>query len=146
GDEAVCAGRAGVVAGVHAGLRPGGAAIGVDLHRGHRGQVEHDPAVGGAVSRVAVATAADRALGSRLTRRADHSRDVRRLGGALYRRGRAVEAGEEHAARVVVAAVAWADYLAVEFRPKAGDRDIDRGRHQYSLAGGTATTRRRARM
>ena len=64
GGEAVFAGRLGVVAGLHAGLRPGGAAVGVDLDRVHLGEVEDDPALGGAVPRAAVAAAAHRELGA----------------------------------------------------------------------------------
>ena len=71
GGEAVFAGRLGVVAGLHAGLRPCGAALGVDLDRVHRGEVEDDPALGRPVPRAAVAAAAHRELGAGLAREVD---------------------------------------------------------------------------
>src|SRR5262249_56140733 len=66
GREAVCAGRLRVATGRGAGLRPGRTAVGVDLDRVHRAEIEHDPALAGPVPGAAVTAAAHRKLGSRL--------------------------------------------------------------------------------
>ena len=59
GGQPMRAGGGAVGAGGQAGLRPGGALLGVDLQGVHVGQIQHDPAVGGAVPGEAVAAAAN---------------------------------------------------------------------------------------
>src|SRR6266511_4917297 len=124
GGEAVFASRLGVVAGRDAGLRPGGAAVGVDLDRVHRGEVEDDPALGRAVPRAAVAAAAHRELGARLPCQGNDAGDIGCVGDADDRCRPAVEAGEENATRLVVCGVVRADHLAVQAGAEVGDREI----------------------
>ena len=121
GREAVFGGRRGVVAGRDPGLGPRRPAVGVDLDRVHPGEVEDDPALGRAVPGPAVAAASHRELGARLPRQHDDAGDVGCVAGAHDRRGPAVEAGEDDAARVVVPGVVRADHVAVQAGAEVGD-------------------------
>ena len=114
GHEAVFTGRLGVLAGLHARLCPGRAALGVDLDRIQRGEVEDDPALGGAVARAAVAAAAHRELGPGVPCQVDHAGDVGGIGCAHDRGGPAVDSGEEDASRVVVLGVFRSYHSAVQ--------------------------------
>jgi len=62
GREPVRRGRRRVLARGQARLGPRGAVGGIDLERPQLGEIEHDPALGDAVSRAAVTAAADREL------------------------------------------------------------------------------------
>ena len=132
GREAVSAAAVVYSPAVKPGLGPGGAPLGVDLQRLHVREVEHDPAIGDAVTGDAVAAAADGELQPGLARERDDARDIGRVRGPDDDRRPAVDPAVEDGARLVVAGVVGRDHPAVEVGAEV------RGQH-------SATSRRPAR-
>ena len=128
GGQPVLADRGGVGAGGQAGLGPGGAAFGVEVQGIHGRQVEHDPALGGAVAGVAVAAAADGQLQPALGGQGHHPGDLGGVGRPGDGRRAAVQAAVEQRPRLVVAGVAGDDHLAVDGGPQPGEVDGRGGR------------------
>jgi hypothetical protein len=120
GREAVRARRGRVRARGQAPARPGGAPVDVDLEPPQRRDVEHDPALGDAVTRGAVAAAADGELGSRLAGVRDDARHVVRIGHADDRLGAAVDRAGEDGTCLVVSLVVRHQDPAVDAACKLG--------------------------
>jgi hypothetical protein len=102
-------------------LCPRGLRLRVDVEGLHRAQIEHDPAIGRAVTRGAVPAAAHRELQPGLAGRLDdppHVLDVLRL---HDHRGPAVDVPGHHLACRVVALVIRADDAAVDLLTQAGE-------------------------
>src|SRR5256885_1100465 len=89
-----------VLTGRDAGLRPRVPAVGVDLDRVHRREIENDAAVARAEPGAAVAAAADCELCARRASERDDARDVRGVDRAYDRDRATIETGEEDAAGV----------------------------------------------
>ena len=92
-----------------AALHVGDPPLGVDGHPTEPGEVDDQPAVGGRVTRGAVATGADGELQATIAPEPDRRRDVLDAGRANDDGRPAVEHGVPHAARVVVCVVPRAD-------------------------------------
>jgi hypothetical protein len=122
GRQPVGAHLGGVGPGGQAGLGPGGAPLGVEVEGGHGGQVQHDPAVGGAVAGEAVAAAADRQLQPAVAGQGDDLGDVAGGGGSHDGGGVLVEAAVEQLAGLVVGGVVGGDHLPVEDLAQVRDR------------------------
>jgi hypothetical protein len=103
-----------VAAGCYTAAHPSRAALDVDLQPGQIAQVEHDPALGRAVARNAVAAAPDRELDTGLSRERDHPRDVVRVGCADDRPGPAVDSSVEDRATFVIAGLSGRRDFSVE--------------------------------
>ena len=95
----------------------------VDLEAAQGREVEHDPALGGAVAGGAVAAAADGQLGPGLARERDDAGDVGGVGGADDHGRAAVDRAHEDAPRVVVVGVVGRDDPAVDVVGEAGSRE-----------------------
>ena len=106
GGEAVLADGVRVLAGRQPGLGPGGARLGVDLDSPHVAEVDHDAVLDQAVTRGAVASAADGQRRARVTRERDDPRDLGGIARPDDRRRPDVDsAGEDEPGGVVVAVV-----------------------------------------
>ena len=91
-----------VFLGRQTGLGPRDPALGIDVEALHGAEVEHDPAVVGAVAGEAVAAAADRQGQPRLACQVDRAGDVGRVGRANDERRTLVGPGAVHLPRQVV--------------------------------------------
>ena len=103
-------------------LGPSRASAGIHLDPAHARQVDHDPTVGRAEPRHAVATAADRHLDARRTRVTDRRDDVTGVGGADHGRRAPVDHGVVHRASIVVAVVFGRDHGSSNLLPELFDR------------------------
>ena len=135
GGQPVGADGGGVGTGGQPALGPGGAPPGVDVQGRHPRQVEHDPAVAGAVPGQAVPAAAHRQLHPGLGGQRHDPRHLGGVGRPHHGRRPPVELAVEHLAGLVVAGVAGSDNPPVEAVAEPGDRDGGGGRegHENSL-------------
>jgi hypothetical protein len=124
GGEAVGADGGRVIARGQSRLGPRGASLGVDVQRPHGGEVEHDPAVGGAVPGEAVAAAADCELEAGVARERDDARHVGGVCCADDGRRPAVEPAKEDGACLVVPGVIGRDHPTVEVGAELRNRDV----------------------
>ena len=114
-------------------LGPGGPSVDVDVELLHGPQIEHDPALGHAVTGIAVAAAPHRELQPRLAGEPQDARDVLRVGRPDDDRRPPVDVADEDGARPVVRGVARGDHLAVNRAPELRDRRVceTRGRRRH---------------
>ena len=122
GRQSVARGLGGVLPGGEAGLRPRGPLGRVDVQPAHGPEVEHEPAVGDAVARVAVAAAPDRQLQVVLAGERDGHRDVGGAGGTDDERGAAIERRVLQAPGRLVLGAGRGDHGPVEGGPEIGER------------------------
>jgi hypothetical protein len=130
GRQPVGARRGGVLARGQACLCPSGAPFGVDVQRLHGRQVQHDPAVGGAVPGEAVTAAADRQWQPRLACQLHDVCDLPCVRDSNDDRWPVVEAAVEDGAGLVVAGVVGPEHSTIE--RSAQLRDRDGGLHEES--------------
>jgi hypothetical protein len=123
GGQPVGADGGGVGAGGQPGLGPGGAALRVEVQRGHLGQVEHDPALGHAVAGQAVAAAADGQLQPGVGGQGHDLGDLGRVGRPDDGRRPPVVLAVEDLAGLVVAGVVGGGDPPVEGVAQPRDRD-----------------------
>ena len=127
--EAVGRGRLRVLHRREAGLRPGDAAVDVDVEALHPAQVEDDAAVDRAVARDAVPAGADGELHPGLRGERHGPRDVALAGGSHDHRGVAVVGQVVDLAGAVVVGLAGEDHLAQELGLERGEIErVARGR------------------
>ena len=121
GREAVrrCGGR--ILRGGQSGLGPRGAAVDVDVERLHIRQVEHDPALGDAVTGRTVAAAAHGQLEPGRPGERDHVCDVRRVGDLDDDRRPAVDRTGHDGSGLVVLVVVRRDHAARDVGAEFGD-------------------------
>ena len=129
--QTVSVGRGGELERGQARLRPRRALLGVHVDRAQFREVDHDPAVGHALSDHAVAAALHGELEPGLARERDHAGDVHLVGDPDDHRGVQVEPAVEDGAGPVVLGVVGSDHRPPHVGPELGDRDAGRGGHRW---------------